>query len=322
MRKLFLLPLLITGFAFAQKKQNVYFLKNNGREVAVKDSADFIRIIQEPDSGSTEFILMEFYKDNHKKRFGTVSKFEPALVYEGTLTSYFPNGKLREVTIYKKGKPEGDGYFYYRNGQLKKTVRYNTKGTAIKPAYDYPDNFKLINFFDSTGTQLVKDGKGFVKEISDSGNRIEEGNYLDSLKDGEWKGQFLKSGNSYTETYQNGKCKGGKSTLNDGTKHTYTYVKEIPQFKGGMKDFYSYVGHEFRYPPQARINKISGKVLLTFVIEKDGSLSNIKLVHDIGYGIGKEALRVLRESSDWLPGTEHGIPVRTTYSLPIMFNTK
>lgn len=58
--------------SFAQK-QNIYFLKNDGREVKLKDSADFIRIIQEPDSGSTNFKVLEFYPDNSRKFIGEAS---------------------------------------------------------------------------------------------------------------------------------------------------------------------------------------------------------------------------------------------------------
>ncbi|WP_298221547.1 energy transducer TonB [Flavobacterium sp.] len=91
-------------------------------------------------------------------------------------------------------------------------------------------------------------------------------------------------------------------------------IEKIPEFPGGIEAFYRYVGRNFRTP---MIEKLSGKIFLSFVIEKTGKVSNCKVIRDIGYGTGQEAIRVLMGCPDWIPGMHNGEPVRVLYSLPI-----
>lgn len=90
-----------------------------------------------------------------------------------------------------------------------------------------------------------------------------------------------------------------------------------PEFPGGVIEFYKFVGNNFRIPAEASKNKIETKIAMQFMIEKDGSLSEITIVKDAGYGIGDEAVRILKLSPKWIPGSENGKPVRVLYSLPI-----
>jgi hypothetical protein len=91
-----------------------------------------------------------------------------------------------------------------------------------------------------------------------------------------------------------------------------------PEFPGGQKEFDKYIRKNYNVPPEAK--QIKGKVFVTFVIEIDGSLSDIKVLRDLGFGTGKEAIRVLEQSPKWIPGQQKGMIVRTTYSLPIAIN--
>ncbi len=91
-------------------------------------------------------------------------------------------------------------------------------------------------------------------------------------------------------------------------------ITEKPDFPGGIMEFYKFVGNNFKTPEQPNLK---GKVYITFVIEKDGSLSDIKNIRDIGFGTGEEAIRVLKICPNWIPGKLNGVPVRVMYSLPI-----
>ena len=90
-----------------------------------------------------------------------------------------------------------------------------------------------------------------------------------------------------------------------------------PDFPGGIGEFYKFVGTNFNIPIDAEKNKVKGKVYVTFIIELDGRLSNIKIIRDIGYGIGTEVTRVLGVCPNWIPGKMNEKPVRVMYSLPI-----
>ncbi|WP_418263985.1 energy transducer TonB [Flavobacterium faecale] len=95
-------------------------------------------------------------------------------------------------------------------------------------------------------------------------------------------------------------------------------IEVKPEFPGGMEKFYSYVGKNYRAPEE---EGLKGKVYVTFVVEKDGSLTDIKVLRDIGFGTGKEAIRVLSKCPKWNPGVQNGKPVRVLYSLPITIQT-
>ena len=91
-------------------------------------------------------------------------------------------------------------------------------------------------------------------------------------------------------------------------------ITEKPDFPGGIMEFYKFVGNNFKTPEQPNLK---GKVYITFIVEKDGSLSDIKNIRDIGFGTGEEAIRVLKICPNWIPGKLNGVPVRVMYSLPI-----
>lgn len=95
-----------------------------------------------------------------------------------------------------------------------------------------------------------------------------------------------------------------------------TTVNE-PQFPGGIEKFYMFVGQNFKIPAEFDKQKIDGKIFMEFMIEKDGSLSEFKVVKDLGYGLGDEAIRVLKLSPKWIPASENGEAVRVMYTLPI-----
>lgn len=103
---------------------------------------------------------------------------------------------------------------------------------------------------------------------------------------------------------------------NGNTIVTTVALDKLPEFPGGMNKFYSYVGNNFEKPEIEGERTI--RVLVSFVIEKDGSMTDIRVQRDPGYGLGKEAIRVLKSlRTKWSPGMIGSKPVRTSYNLPI-----
>ena len=96
-------------------------------------------------------------------------------------------------------------------------------------------------------------------------------------------------------------------------------VESMPSFEGGIAEFYKFVGNNLKYPAQARRMGIEGKVFVHFVIDKDGSLSDIKVVRGIGAGCDEEVVRIVQKSPKWNPGKQRGRPVRVRMMLPITF---
>jgi protein TonB len=90
-------------------------------------------------------------------------------------------------------------------------------------------------------------------------------------------------------------------------------IQVKPEFPGGIEKFYKFVGNNYQTPEDAP----SGKIMVQFVVEKDGSLTDIKVLRDLGSGTGAEAVRVLKKCPRWAPGVQNGVKVRCTYVIPI-----
>lgn len=99
----------------------------------------------------------------------------------------------------------------------------------------------------------------------------------------------------------------------------FTSVEQVPEFPGGIEAFGKFLATNIRYPKAARDNNVQGRVIITFVVEEDGSLSNMKVVRGIGSGCDEEAVRVLSISPAWKPGIQNGKKVKVQYSVPVSF---
>jgi TonB family protein len=104
-----------------------------------------------------------------------------------------------------------------------------------------------------------------------------------------------------------------------GKVYDFVSLQSQPSFPGGMEKFYSYIQKNVRYPKNAQERNIQGKVFLSFVIETDGTLTEIKVERKVSEDIDEEALRLIKESPKWIPGIQDGKKVRVKYNIPISF---
>ena len=103
----------------------------------------------------------------------------------------------------------------------------------------------------------------------------------------------------------------------DNTIHDV--AEQMPSFPGGQAAMMNYVSKSIRYPAVAEESGIQGRVIVSFVVEKDGSISGAKVVKGLDPSLDKEALRIIRSMPRWTPGRQGGKPVRVKYSVPITF---
>lgn len=103
------------------------------------------------------------------------------------------------------------------------------------------------------------------------------------------------------------------------TGKVYDLVDEMPSFPGGLEELYKWIDNNVQYPAVARENGIEGRVILKFIVEKDGSLSDSTVIHSVHPIVDREALRLVGQMPKWNPGKRAGIPVRVRYCLPIKF---
>lgn len=99
----------------------------------------------------------------------------------------------------------------------------------------------------------------------------------------------------------------------------FTVVEENPQFPGGDAELYRYLAENIKYPEEAKELVIQGRVFVNFVVEPDGSISNVRVLRGIGGGCDEEAIRVVKSMPKWTPGKQRGQPVRVSFNLPVKF---
>lgn len=308
--------LLLTSITCLAQKQNVFFLKNDGTKVELKDSADFIRIITEPDPGSELFNVTEVYKSGEKKLVGKSSTQYLPTTFEGQTIEYFENGKRQAISNYDSGKPVKERFEYFPNGKLYIAKRYTD------PPKDnlHERPFLIIANYDSLGTALVNDGNGYYKAFDHKFERIfEEGPVKNGLRDGKWKGS--EDTISFVETYKNGVLIDGLGTSKSGLKSSYKNAREtLPLFKGGNKEFLKFLAKNIRYPVDDREKNIQGRVVLTFDVNIKGVIENINYISAPTVNMAREAIRVLKLSLDWIPARKFGrnTPFKS-YTLPVNF---
>lgn len=107
--------------------------------------------------------------------------------------------------------------------------------------------------------------------------------------------------------------------IEDGSVYNFVTLENPPTYPGGVNKFYEFLGKNIKYPAMAIENDIQGNVFVSFTVERDGSLSDIKVDRRLGFGTDEEAVRVLKLSRTWNPGTKNGKPVRVKYNIPIKF---
>lgn len=157
-----------------------------------------------------------------------------------------------------------------------------------------------------------------------NGNTFSDGKYSMRV-------EYRLSG-AYTKIFnQNAMPKQGYTALNPITimgyalgnpeDRVYSFVslEMPPSYPGGIAEFYKFLGANVKYPKEAVDNNIQGNVFVSFVVEKDGSITDVKIDRKLGYGTDEEAVRVLKLSKRWNPGQFDGKVVRTKYSIPIKF---
>ena len=96
-------------------------------------------------------------------------------------------------------------------------------------------------------------------------------------------------------------------------------VEQMPEYPGGQQAMFAFISKELKYPEEAIDNGIEGTVVISFVVERDGSIGEAKVLRGLGGGCSEEALRVVKSLPLWKPGMQGGKVVRTSYNLPIRF---
>ena len=265
----------------------------------------YTRVIKDYYTQKESYTVYEFYKSGATKMRGTTKEPE-SQSFIGSRIDYYENGKKKLLSNYTDYQLDGKQYEWYENGTLKleKENSYTKLNKTLTT--------RVIQFWDKNNIHMVINGTGEFED--DNEEEFSKGKYLNGYKIGIWTGIDRKLNYSFEETYEDGSLISGKSIDAENTEYNYTILEVRPEHSKGMHDFYKYIARNYKVPA---VEGLRGKVFMSFVVEKDGSLINFKVLRDAGYGTGEEAVRVLKNAEKWIPGKKRGVPIRVTYSLPI-----
>ena len=110
-----------------------------------------------------------------------------------------------------------------------------------------------------------------------------------------------------------------KTVVAEKNQQAFDVVEQMPQFKGGDAALMAYLNSHIKYPVIAEENGIQGRVVTTFVVERDGSITDVKIIKSVDPSLDKEAVRVVKSMPKWNPGKQNGSAVRVKFTLPVTF---
>ena len=111
-----------------------------------------------------------------------------------------------------------------------------------------------------------------------------------------------------------------KTVVSEKDQKVYDMVEEMPEYPGGMEALMKYLTTNVKYPKDAVKQKIQGRVMVTFIVDTDGSITDVKVVKAVFPSIDKESVRVVKNMPKWKPGKKDGRPVKVKYTLPLAFH--
>jgi len=310
MKKIILFFLLISKMVFGQEMSAIKYLDSLGKP-ATKETFFKYEVFKKENLEQEKYVLQTFDKENHLIQSYSYSDAE-AKKLNGESITYYKNGNKRSLITYDNGKPIGVFFKWYENGNPKEESFY------LGVTWASAKHQKMINYWNEKGEKTVTNGNGFLESKDDY--LTEKGSYKNGFKDGKWTGNSLKNTFSYEETYTEGELVSGVSFESDGTKNEYTSLELRPEPIKGMEHFYKYISKNFKAPKSAYKNKIQGKIIVGFVVDKEGKIIEPKILKSLGTELDNEAINVLTSYENWKPALQKGRKVRCSFSIPIQLD--
>lgn len=196
-------------------------------------------------------------------------------------------------------------------------------------------NWVIDEIIDGEGRNYKKDMKSYIERLSSNNTteiEEEDSNEEDNMiinntsQKEDDNSKDLGNSNSKNNVPQNSEYSSSSATNRHSTSTTgldtriYDVVDRMPSFQGGQAALMSWLKGNIKYPVVAEENGIQGRVVCTFVIECDGSITNVQVVNGVDPSLDKEAVRVLKQMPKWIPGyNKDGQPVRVKYTTPVTF---
>lgn len=302
--------ILFSATVYAQKNRRVCFVNNQG--TPTRDASEFIRIVEEPSNQDEAYTVYEYYSNGALKQKGQAKSLDPTPVFNGPVTTFYPNGSRKDIIFYKDGQACDSAYFYHPNGKLKKVIfiACEDNGTFDPLLNEHT----TIKFFDKNGNQTVKNGNGYCYSEDSITQFSEEGNYANGQKEGEWN--VSRQGHKAILRYKNGKFIDGEAHWSDGTKHAITALQTDVKFNGANELLKKEIADRLHCPTLKDV-RMPESTSVTFVVNQNGKVGKIKFGNALEYRAEDLVISALKDTHCWIPATRNGIPVPSEYSMSL-----
>jgi TonB family protein len=227
------------------------------------------------------YLVRDYYLTGNLYMLAECSSFYPDLIKEGQTTCYHENGNKLSEGVFEEGKPVGLHLDYYDNGHLKKEMLYAG------------DERHYVQFLSAEGVNLIPNGKGLAFEHQ---SRLDRTVYMEI--------DNYASVASYYVT---------------PADTVFTKVEAEAEYVGGLEKLAMDIRKLLKYPKTARRKGIEGKVLVQFVVDKRGHVTDSQVVKGLDPECDRVAISTVNQLHAWIPAEHHGKEVASTFILPINF---
>ncbi len=308
--------------AFSQKipiDRHKYFvyLDKDGGQVHTKEDAAYVRVFMGIDSVKTIYEVRDYTLSGTLLSVAGSSSKE-YLIQEGPAAWYNSQRKVIKKGCYTKGYPSGEWMEYYDNGKQKAIFSMLPYDEMMKKGSKVP--YKVVNSWDSLGKAEVVNGNGEYSIRNDTTYVImEKGAVEEGLREGNWETFDRWGETDYIDTYRNGQFIKGTRYQDKKAGSEYTALSVPPTFNGGEHALMKFLQKNVSYPPEAMYRKDSGTVLLRFVVDTAGSITQVTISSGVSKPLNEEAIRVAKLMPLWKPGMIRGRKEPIPFFLPIHF---
>lgn len=311
MKKYIFTLFFISNFLFSQEENNKIIYFDSIWNETNFENHKYYRKVLDYFLTKEQYTFEDYYKSGKiQMRGNSVSK--DFLKHTGEFNYYYENGNKKQTLFYMNGIEFGQSTHWYENGQKKLEGEYVYIDGEERPILN------IESFWDKQNNQKVVNGNGEFEDFND--NFSEKGNLKNGLKDGIWTGVNHLPKLSYTEKYLQGKLISGTSIDDLNNQYNYDKVYLMPKPANGFQDFYQYIGKTIKIPKNQE--EVSGKILLKFTVNLDGSIDNISVIKKLTPELDDEAIRALKKCNSWSVGEFKGLKVKTWYLLPITISSE
>ncbi|KXX68429.1 energy transducer TonB [Flammeovirga sp. SJP92] len=310
----------VSSQTFAQKK---IYLNEKLIEATTEENAMFYLLSEEGIVKEGTYFHTIYYLSGNIYRSYSTSLPHYLYAPKGHYTSYYESGnKYMEGFYSENSTKKGIWKLYHDNGQLCLEYKIKPEGSVISPQ----ETILLINGWNEWGRQTLIDGYGKVKYLwSDSilgAQYYEEGKVEEAKKVSTWKAKYLTGDKYFKEKFSNGVLNKGISWDGEFKKYVYSQLKESASFEGGIDKFLNHLQGRIQLPRIARLKGNRGTTYTQFVVSRDGTLTDIKVLRSVSPSIDQECIRVLSQAPKWNPAKYRGQPLEAleeSMVLPITF---